>query len=137
MPIEDCPPRAPLENPPPDPRALANERVGAPMSEAMRKTAMRCERVTMTFPFTRRMGLLIETGSILTGLCEENLINHCGDSHGERGMIRITSYKMCWAEIRAGSTRRRGGSVEFGHDGEYQRGKVPVSHADRFGMCTS
>ena len=103
----------------------------------MRKTAMRCERVTMTFPFTRRMGLLIETGSILTGLCEENLINHCGDSHGERGMIRITSYKMCWAEIRAGSTRRRGGSVEFGHDGEYQRGKVPVSHADRFGMCTS
>src|SRR6185312_14959326 len=91
MPIEDCPPRAPLENPPPDPRALANERVGAPMSEAMRKTAMRCERVTMTFPFTRRMGLLIETGSILTGLCEENLINHCGDSHGERGMIRITS----------------------------------------------
>ena len=62
----------PLEKPPP-PRAFANERVGPPMSEAMRKTAMRYERFIMTFPFTKRMELLIGTGSILAGLCEENL----------------------------------------------------------------
>ena len=61
------------------------------MSEAMRKTVMRCGCFTMTFLFTRRIGLLISTSFILAGLCEENLINHCGDSHGERGMIRITS----------------------------------------------
>ena len=89
MPIDELPPRTPLENPPPDPRALANESVGPPMSDAMSKTAMRCERFTMTFPFTRRMELLTGTGSILAGLREENLTFTAGINTASAEMTRI------------------------------------------------
>jgi hypothetical protein len=50
MPIEEFPPRDPLEYPPPDPpRAFANERVGIPISAATIQTVMSFELFDMGF----------------------------------------------------------------------------------------
>ncbi len=48
MPIDELPPRAPLEKPPP-PRAFANERVGRPMSDTTMQTAISFELFNMGF----------------------------------------------------------------------------------------
>jgi hypothetical protein len=41
--MDEFPPRDPLEKPPPPPRALANDRVGRPISEAMMQAAISFE----------------------------------------------------------------------------------------------
>jgi len=73
----------------------------------------------------------MDTGSILAALSEENLKFAVGitTSSDDRTAL-LFRLGALGRNAQAGSTRRHRRAVKFRHGGKYQRGKIPVAHAD-------